>query len=414
MTPQEHLTPVNDDSTEIRTFDVADPSFSVRSPEVRRAREESWYVRTNYGLAVLRYDQVDRLLTDRRLKQGSAAWPAHHGVHGGLFADWWAESVLNLEGADHARLRKLVTPAFSRKLISEMAPGFRNLANELIDAFASRGRCEFVSEFAEPYATRVICQLLGLPEAEWETFARWSATVGLGLGVTIAEELPRIEEALEGLFGYADELIEDRKAGPADDFVSRLVLAHIEDDRLSDRELRVMLVLLIFGGIDTTRNQLGLAMHTFLEHLDQWRLLAERPELGPASVEELMRVRPTITWVTREATQDLTFDDLDIEEGTTIHLFSESAGTDPRAVPDGRFDITADRPEHFGFGAGVHHCLGHHVARIDMATAMPILAQRIRDPELDGEARFLPDSGNTGAITLPIRFTAAAAETDGS
>jgi cytochrome P450 len=122
-----------------------------------------------------------------------------------------------------------------------------------------------------------------------------------------------------------------------------------------------------------------------------------------------MRVRPTITWVTREATQDFTFDGLDISQGTTIHLFTESAGTDPRAVSDGRFDITAERPEHFGFGAGVHHCLGHYVARIDMATAMPILAQRLRDPEIDGEARFLPDSANTGAIALPIRFSAAPA-----
>src|SRR5687767_496086 len=133
-------------------LDVSDPGFSVRSAAVRRARDDDWYVRTNYGVAVLRYDQVDRLLTDRRLKQGSAAWPAHHGVHGGPFADWWSESVLNLEGADHARLRKLVTPAFSRKLISAMTPRFQALANELIDGFASRGRCEFVSEFAEPYA----------------------------------------------------------------------------------------------------------------------------------------------------------------------------------------------------------------------------------------------------------------------
>ena len=395
---------MDDPTLPIRELNVADPAFSVRSPDVRKAREDGWYVRTNYGLAVLRYDQVERLLTDRRLKQGSAAWPAHHAVSGGPFADWWSESVLNLEGPDHARLRKLVTPAFSRKLISAMAPRFRDLANELIDGFAPRGRCEFVSEFAEPYATRVICRLLGLPESEWETFARWSATIGLGLSVTIARDLPRIEAALEGLFGYADELIADRKADPEDDFVSRLVLAHEQGDRLSDRELRVMLVLLIFGGIDTTRNQLGLAMHTFVEHPDQWRLLAEHPELGPAAVEEFMRVRPTVTWVTRDATQDLTFDGLEIARGTTIHLFTESAGTDPRAVPDGRFDIRAERPGHFGFGAGVHHCLGHFVARIDMATAMPLLARRLREPELDGRAEFLPDSGNTGAVSLPIRF----------
>jgi cytochrome P450 len=94
-------------------------------------------------------------MTERRLRQGSAAWPAHHGVTGGPFADWWSESVLSLEGWDHARLRKLVTLPFSRKLISAMAPSFRDLATELIDGFADTGRCEFVSAFAEPYATRV-------------------------------------------------------------------------------------------------------------------------------------------------------------------------------------------------------------------------------------------------------------------
>src|SRR3990170_1608250 len=126
-------------ASDVRSFNVADPAFSVRSPEIRVARDDGWYVRTNYGIAVLRYDQVDRLLPDRRVK-------------------------------------------------------------ERIGGFGPRGRCEFVSEFAEPYATRVICRLMGLPESEWETFARWSATIGLGLGVTIAQDLPRIEEALAGLF----------------------------------------------------------------------------------------------------------------------------------------------------------------------------------------------------------------------
>ena len=95
-------------------------------------------------------------------------------------------------------------------------------------------------------------------------------------------------------------------------------------------------MLLIFGGFDTTRNQLGLAMQVFLEHPGQWRLLGERPELGTAAVEEVMRVRPTTTWVTREALADFTFDGLDIEAGTTIHLFCESAGTDPGQAGTGQ------------------------------------------------------------------------------
>ena len=182
-----------------------------------------------------------------------------------------------------------------------------------------------------------------------------------------------------------------------------LVQAQRDEEKLSATELKQTLALLVFGGFDTTRNQLGLAIQTFMQHPDQWRLLAENPDLGGAAVEEVMRVNPTVTWVTREALEDFTFADLDIKAGTTLHLFSESAGTDPRAV-DGGFDITIERPPHFGFGGGAHHCLGHFVARSDMSLALPLLAQRMPNVELDGEAEWLPLSGNTGPNRLPLKF----------
>jgi cytochrome P450 len=168
--------------------------------------------------------------------------------------------------------------------------------------------------------------------------------------------------------------------------------ARDEGDKLSDDELRDGLVLLIFGGFDTTRNQLGLAMETFLDHPDQWRLLAERPGLGGNAVEEVMRVNPTVTWVSREALEDFTFEGLDIAEGTTVHLFSQSAGTDPRAFGSGNFDITTERKPHYGFGGGAHHCLGHFVARSDMSEALPLLARRLVAPRLDGWTASRPGS----------------------
>jgi cytochrome P450 len=388
-------------------LDVADPAFSVRSDAVRVAREAGWFARTPYGIAVLRYDQVSRLIKDRRLVQGSAAWPAHNDVSG-PWAEWWIRQILNQEGEDHARLRRLMNPAFSSRHITALLPSFRALADELVDGFAARARCEFMSEFAEPYATRVIARLLGIPEDEWRTLADWGAALGLGLAVTVKDDLPRIEAALEGLFGYADALIADRRRAPRDDFVTRLVEASEDEDRLSDRELRDNLVLLIFGGVDTTRNQLGLGLDLFIRHPEQWRLLAERPELAANAVDEIMRLRPTATWVTREATEDFEFDGLLVERGTTLHLFSESAGTDPDVVgEDAGFDITAaDRPKHFGFGGGRHYCLGHFIARGDMGEALALLARRLPGVAHDGEPTFLPDSGNTGPALLPIRFDA--------
>lgn len=385
-------------------FDLSDPSFDVTSAEVHETRDESWYVETNWGWAVLRYAEVNALLKDRRFRQSNARWPAQNGIHSGMFSDWWQETLLSLEGDDHSRIRRLLMPAFRNKTIAAMRPRFQALADELVDAFASRGEVEFVSEFAEPYSSRIICVLLGLPEDDWPQVAHWADDLGKSFGINVAADLPRIEAALQALHDHLDAVVADRQQHPRDDLVTTLVQAQ-EADSLSRHELGVALVFLAFAGMETTRNQLGLALQTLLAHPDQWRLLGERPELGGNAVEEVMRVNPTVTWVTREAIEDVDFQGLHIPQGGVVQMLSHSAGTDPAAMPDPSFDITAVRPPHMGFGSGVHHCLGHFVARTDMAVALPLLARRIPDAEPAGPGEWLPVSGNTGPVRFPIRFT---------
>ena len=397
---------------EVPFFDLADPSFDVTSELVHRTRDERWWVETSYGWAVLTHEHGSALLKDRRFIQGNARWPEQNGIHSGHFAGWWRETLLSLEGDDHARLRRLLMPAFRNKTIAAMRPQFQALADELVDGFAASGRCEFIGDFAEPYAARILCQLLGLPEDHWRQLAHWADDLGKSFGIRVKDDLPRIEAALDGLHGYVDDVIERRLAEPADDLVSTLVRASsAEDGRLSRHELGVSLVFLAFAGMETTRNQLGLALQTLLAHPDQWGLLGDRPDLGGQAVEEVMRVNPTVTWVTREAIDDVDLSPLGgplIPAGGIVQVLSHSAGTDPAAMPDPSFDITQLRPPHLGFGAGVHHCLGHFVARTDMAVALPLLARRMRDAAPDGPGRWLPVSGNTGALEFPIRFTSEA------
>src|SRR3954451_22884982 len=391
----------------VRTFDLGDPAFDVTSAEVHRARDEAWYVETTWGWAVLRYAEVSALLRDRRFRQGNARWPAQNGVHSGLFSDWWQETLLSLEGDDHSRIRRLLMPAFRNKTIAAMRPRFQALANELIDGFAARGSVEFISEFAEPNAARIICVLLGLPEDNWPQVAHWADDLGASFSIDVGNQVPRIEAALAGLAGYVDYAVGERRAHPRDDLVTTLVQARVSEGTLTDRELSVALVFLAFAGMETTRNQLGLALQTLLERPDQWALLAERPELGGNAVEEVMRVDPTATWVPREALEDVEFQGLHIPKGGIVQMLSHSAGTDPRAVPDPSFDIAQQRPPHHGSAAGIPHCLGHFVARTDMAVALPLLAQRMPDAECYGSGVWLPVSGNTGAVSFPIRFTPA-------
>ena len=385
-------------------LDAASPAFSIRSEEVRRARAQSWVARTPYGLAVLRHKQVGELLNHPSLIQGSHNWPALNGVPKGAFADWWCRTILVTEGADHWRLRRLVNPAFSPQVVKALMPEFERISSELADGFVDRGQCDFMAEFADPYAARVLCLLLGLPEDEAGFILRNASDMGLALGVNYHAEIDRIEAATTALSNHVTEVLAQRRKRPGDDILSRMVQASEGGDRLTPEELHNLTLMLIFAGVDTTRNQLGLGIAMFIDHPDQWEALAANPALDMAAATEVMRMRPTITWVTRLAIEDFGYGGITIPEGTVLHLFSESAGTDPEVFGAAPFDITASRARNYGFGGGIHHCLGNIVARNDMAVAYRILSAHIASPRATGEATWLADSGNTGPISLPIAF----------
>lgn len=396
---------------EVPYLDIASPSFAMSSEEVRDAREINWYAKTNYGYGILRYKEVTELLKHPSLNQGSAKWPEHNGVHSGVFYEWWSKNLLVLEGEEHHRIRRLLNPAFSPTAARRLEPEFAEIANELIADMKSkhaRGeQVEFVADFSEPFATRALCTMMGLSHDHWPFIADRANTVGYALSVSIKEDIERIDVAVTELYDFVDKLIAERKANPGQDVVSRLVQFSEAGDKLTDAELRNALVLMLFGGMDTTRNQIGLILQTFMRNPEQWELLAQNPEeLAKPALEEALRVNPTTRWVTREANEDFEFQGLSIEKGTTVHLFTMSSGTDPEAYPDPDIDIQSeDRKPHHTFGGGVHHCLGHYIARADMSVALPLLAQAFSDITCPGGDEWLPDSGNHGPVRLPITFS---------
>jgi cytochrome P450 len=286
---------------EVAFFDLFDLAFQPAAPEVYAAREACWYARTPLGYAVLRYDEVAALLRDRRLRQGGVESLAAQGITAGPLADWMRMVILNIEGEQHARLRHLVSKAFTPRAVDALRPAMRAVAHELIDDFAAHGECEFMAAFADPYPSRIICALLGIPRERYAQFHGWATDFGLAFSYTVAEHLACIEAALQGLYACVDDLLAERRAAPGPDLVSALIAAEESGDQLSDAELRVLVTALVFAGQDTTRNQLGCALATFLEHPAQWALLAEAPALAARAVEEIMRVRPSVPVIWRES-----------------------------------------------------------------------------------------------------------------
>lgn len=385
-------------------LDILDPNFEPTAPEVFRARDSDWYARTPLGFMVLRYDAADDLVADRRLRQSMMDFITSQGITDGPLYDFMGKFIATAEGTDHTRLRRLVSQAFTRRAVERLRPTMRDVAHELIDGFHADGRCDFTTQFADPFSARIICELLGVPPEQHEAFRGWANDLGLVVTSFVVEYQERIEAALAGLQEAVDELLARRRTTPRDDLLTALIQAEESGDRLTREELRVMVTGLLLAGQDATQHQLGRAMVTFMDHPDQWAMLAERPELAQRAVEEVMRVGPAATAITRIAVEDFTYRGLDIPAGAFITILLDPTHTDPSVFGETGFDITQHRPAQLTFGGGPHFCLGAVLARAEMSEALPVFAQRLRKPEVDGPVPWRPAIGITGPTSLPISF----------
>ncbi len=391
--------------TSIPYLSLSSPDFSTRSQEVMDAQRDSWCARSPYGLVVLRHKEAGALLRDRRLRQGSHGWPDANQLEGS-FASFWKRSIISREGKIHKWMRNLASPALAPEHISALEQEFTAIAEKLVAGFESDGHCEFMRDFATPFASQAICVLLGLGVEDWRRIGPDASALGLAMGVECKEHEAEFNAACDRLMQLSRELVAKvRRDVECANYVSRLVRRFDESGCRDEQILFDLILITIFGGVDTTRSQLGNAMALFAEHPEQWQLLRRRHDLIENAVEETIRARPTTTWVTREALVDFTYEGVPVRSGQTLHLFVHATARDPAVCGNSRFDIGARRRAHFGFGGGAHHCLGHLVARTDMACALAVLVRKLDEPAPAGNATWLPESGNTGPVSLPIRFS---------
>jgi hypothetical protein len=375
-------------------------------PIIDRILEQSWLARTPLGALVVGREQVHQLLSDPRLQSALMQLIRLQGVNEGQLYDLTASALLSLDGADHARIRSLVSRAFTPRAVEPYRPAMRALAEELVERFIGAGECEFMADFADHYPIEVMCQLLGVPPEDHLRFARWGDALTHVLSLELSLHLEEVNEAVAGLNDYLDGLIAERQGAPRRDLVSDLIAAGDDRDRLSPVELRALLAGLLFAGYDTTRNQLALAMTLFCEHPDQWQLMADRPELVAPAVEEVMRVAGVVAVTPRVAVEDIELDGWRIPAWSLVSLSLAAANHDPAAFDDPHgFDIMARREPQLTFGGGPHFCLGANLARAEMQEALPVLARRLGPITLSGAPEWRSTTGIFGPIALALRFS---------
>jgi cytochrome P450 len=371
------------------------------------AQARSWYAASPVGLLVLRYAEAKELLRDRRLNQNGKRYMEQTcGVFSGPAYDWFVPMIGNRVGEDHLRLRRLVSKTFTPRMIDDLRPFIRTQAGQLADQIASAGECEFVEDFAAQLSLAVMCHMLGVPPEDYDTFRVWGTDIGLVFSMALGGDIPaRVENAVTGLSGYADSLIERKEAAPCDDLISALVAAR-QIGKVTDEELRNLVVTLVFSAYETTRQQFGNAMAAFAAHPAQWTMLASHPELGEQAADEAIRWCPTATSVDRYAAEDFVYHDLPIARYTYLMVCAATAQRDPRVFRDGqRFDITIRRSEQpLQFGGGPHYCLGAALAQAELSEVLPILARKLKTPRITGPVTWRYPIGSYGPTQLPLSF----------
>jgi cytochrome P450 len=379
---------------------------------IRAARAEHWLARTPLGFMFSDYRDAVAILRDRRFHSALSLLPQMAGIETGGFMENRRPSILAMEGAEHARLRRLVAPAFTPAATDRLRPFMREVVSGLVDEVAEEARCEFVADICEPYPIPIICALLGAPKEDWKLFSQWATDIFRLFNQDLATDLPSIERASGELEAYVTEMIDERRQRacdglPGDDLLSTLIAIEEEGDRLSEDELVMLIEAVLMAGTDTTRNQLGCSVALLAEHPEQWALLAERPELAPRAVEESMRYLGAVRGTIRVASEDIEYRDVLFPAGTLVSVALASANMDSGVFADPEtFDITAERDAlQMTFGSGIHFCMGAALARAELQEALPLLARRMPGLRSDGPVEWKPANfGIWGPARLPLRF----------
>ena len=379
----------------------AGPVLEGKAPDGSRA----WYV--------TRQEEVRLVLGDPRFVNNAASVPGqvvdsvrdHMIEQLGIpreYVRYITGSILDTDGEDHTRLRKLVSRAFTVRRVHELRPRVEEITAQLLDGLAEP--VDLVAQLNYPLPITVICELVGVPEADRPAWREW----GAALTSMNPETVPG---AVHDMVAHVQDLIARRRAEPADDLLTALVEARDGGDRLSEDELVTMVFTLVMAGHETTAHLIGNGVITLVQHPDQLALLRADPSLWPGAVHEIMRWCSPVQFTRlRYAVEDVELAGVLIRRGEAVEALLTSANHDPREYDDpDRFDVTrrpAGRGEgHVGFGHGIHYCLGAALARQEGEVALHALFERFPDLRLAAEPEWLPVPGIRRLARIPVHLS---------
>jgi cytochrome P450 len=299
--------------------------------------------------------------------------------------DVGARTLLFLDPPDHTRLRRLVSKAFTPRTVERLRDHVHEIADDLLRDVRPGETWDLMSTLAFPLPLTVICELMGVPIDHREQFEGWSSDATRLLDGDLDEATTqKAIFAAMNFINYFNFLFDERRAAPRDDLVSGLLAVHEEGDRLSEEELRSIVMLLFLAGHETTMNLIGNGMVAFMQHRDQWDRLCADPTLVAGAVVECLRFVGPVHLTGRIASTELELvPGKVVPKGTQVVTLLAAANRDPAHYPDpDRFDISRADNHHLTFSHGIHYCMGAALARLEGQVVFTELARRYPDVRL--------------------------------
>jgi cytochrome P450 len=307
---------------------------------------------------------------------------------------------MELDPPEHGKYRRPISPWFSPKAISGMRDEIRDLAARLIDNLVDKGHSDFLEDFAKPFPTTIFVQMLGLPADQAPLFVGWNNDL------LHSHDGAKRHAAGGQIHRYLTNAIEERRTNPADDLISVLLAAQVDDRAMTSDEVLDTCFLLFMAGLDTVTAALGFIFKFLAGNDGPRQQLIDDPGLIGAAVEELLRVHAIVN-PNRTVVQDTELCGVTVRKGQRVLLPTSLATRDPRAFEDAatvRFD--RKRNNHIAFGAGPHRCLGSHLARVELEIAITEWHRRIPHYRIPAHSNIAAHAGGVmGIDVLPLEWT---------
>jgi cytochrome P450 len=313
----------------------------------------------------------------------------------------------------HARLRKPMNNAFGKANVESMRAFVVGRLQELFDAAEQRGEIEFIEEIARPLTGGVIMKLMGVPERHIGNLREWANSIVMALGSPrpSAALLEEGEAAMRAMDSVFTEELERRRAQPQDDFLSVLAAAGEGENGLTREELLGACVLTLLAGHESTASTMAFGVEALAAHPDQVRYMLDHPERKVQTVEELSRYVAMSASQTRVATGDFTWHGKQIRRGDVIYLWVASANRDPRLFAHAdELDLSRTIKETLVFGRGLHHCIGHLLAKLQLGEFFPAMFARFDVEVLDDPLVFSGGISFRTLSTLRLRLRPASGQ----